>query len=246
MGIVTNATKSNVINLRYSAFLGMLYVSNPTTEAEIAAVKAEIGEEIVKQGFVGVSPDSASGRARAILADKNIVPVSMIGELRSARHVERETGAGVKREYLNLGVRDENGRYFLSIDLSSKATQMLVRKLANAEPGVETTVSMFATYGRKPGKDRAYADHGVSLIQGTTQIPGVDPQAELVPMRDQAVAQLKKVPGIAPQVINAQAVAVELNYHRELLAAIERKFDAFYGDNADATRQQETQPQSAV
>ncbi|NJN00314.1 MAG: hypothetical protein HC793_01145 [Aquincola sp.] len=45
-----------MINVRYSAFLGMLYVSNPQTEAAIATIKAEIGEDTVKQGFVGLTP----------------------------------------------------------------------------------------------------------------------------------------------------------------------------------------------
>jgi hypothetical protein len=230
MGIVSQGLKSNVVNVRYSAFLGMLYVSNDQTEAAIAAIKGQIGEEVVKQGFVGLTPDSASGRARNTLRDQGIAPVALIGELRTVRLVKRETSAGVERQYLNLGVRDADGRYFLSVDLSSKSTQMLVRKLANAVPGVETKVSMFATYGKKPGKDRAYADHGVSLIQGDAgEIKGIDPQVELSPRREAALEQLRKIPGVAQAVLNAQAASIELDFHRELLEGIERKFDTFYG-----------------
>jgi hypothetical protein len=229
MGIVSQGPKANVVNVRYSAFLGMLYVSNETTEAAIAAIKAQIGEEVVKQGFVGLTPDGASGRARNSLRDAGISPVSLVGELRTVRLVKRETSGGVERQYLNLGVRDADGRYFLSVDLSSKSTQMLVRKLANAVPGVETKVSMFATYGKKPGKDRAYADHGVSLVQGDSEIKGIDPQAELSPRREFALQQLRKIPGVAQAVLNAQAASIELDFHRELLEGIESKFDAFYG-----------------
>jgi len=229
MGVVSQGLKANVTNVRYSAFLGMLYVSNPQTEAAIAAVKAEIGEDTVKQGFVGITPDSASGRARNTLRDQGISPVSLVGELRTARLVKRDTAGGVERQYLNLGVRDADGRYFVSVDLSMKSTQMLVRKLVNAVPGVETKVSMFATYGKKPGKDRAYADHGVSLVQGDSEIRGIDPQIDLMPRRDAALQQLRKIPGVAQAVLNAQSAAIELDFHRELLEGIERKFDAFYG-----------------
>ena len=62
MGIVSQGPKANVINVRYSAFLGMLYVSSEASESAIAALKAQIGEDTVKQGFVGLTPDSASTR----------------------------------------------------------------------------------------------------------------------------------------------------------------------------------------
>lgn len=229
MGIVSQGPKSTVINVRYSAFLGMLYVSNEQTESAIAAIKAQIGEDTVKQGFVGLAPDGASGRARNTLREQGINPVSLVGELRTARLVKRDNASGVERQYLNVGVRDADGRYFLSVDLASKSTQMLVRKLANAVPGVETKVSMFATYGKKPGKDRAYADHGVSLQQGDSEIKGIDPQIDLIPRREAALEQLRKIPGVVPAVLNAQAAVIELEYHVELLQGIERKFDAFYG-----------------
>ena len=229
MGIVSQGPKANVINVRYSAFLGMLYVSSEASESAIAAIKAQIGEDTVKQGFVGLTPDSASGRARNTLRDQGISPVSLVGELRTARLVRRETSAGVERQYLNLGVRDVDGRYFLSVDLSAKSTQMLVRKLTNAVPGVETKVSMFATYSKKPNKDRAYADHGVSLVQGDSEIKGIDPQIDLMPRREAALQQLRKIPGVAQAVLNAQSASIELDFHRELLEGIERKFDAFYG-----------------
>ena len=234
MGIVqAQGPKANTINVRYSAFLGMLYVSNPETESAIGAVKAQIGEDTVKMGFTGVTPDSPSGRARNALREQGIVPVSLVGELR--------TSAGVERQYLTLGVRDADGRYFLSVDLTSKASQMLVRKLANAEPGFETKVSMFATYGKKPNKDRAYADHGVSLVQGESEIKGVDPQIDLLPRREAALEQLRKIPGVAKEVLNAQASAIELQFHLELLEGIERRFDYHYG-----TTETYESPSSAV
>lgn len=242
MGIVqAQGPKANTINVRYSAFLGMLYVSSPDSEAAIGSVKAQIGEEVVKQGFTGVTPDSPSGRARNALREQGIVPVSLVGELRTVRLVRRETSAGVERQYLNLGVRDADGRYFLSVDLTAKSTQMLVRKLANAEPGFETKVAMFATYSRKPNKDRAYADHGVSLVQGDSEIKGVDPQIDLLPRREAALEQLRKIPGVAKEVLNAQASAIELQFHLELLEGIERRFDYHYG-----TTETYESPSSAV
>lgn len=234
MGIVTQAaTGGTVFNVRFSAFLGMLYVSNPDTEAAIATVKASIGEDVVKAGFVGTSPDSASGRARAELKDVGIVPVALAGELRTVRLTTRSSAAGVERQYLTVGVRDSDGRYFLSVDVASKATQMLVRKLINCQPGIETSVSMFSTYGTKPGKDRAYADPGVSVKQDGAEVKGVAID-ELVKRREDALNALKKIPGIAKEALRQQAQAVELAYHLELIKGVEANFASFY-DTSPAT-----------
>ena len=233
MGIVTQtASGGSVFNVRFSAFLGMLYVSNPDTEASIATVKAAIGEDVVKVGFVGTSPDSASGRARAELKDAGIVPVSLAGELRTVRLHNRSSAGGVERQYLTVGVRDADGRYFLSVDVASKATQMLVRKLSNCKPGVETSVSMFSSYGTKPGKDRAYADPGVSVKQDGVEVKGA-PIDELVKRRDAAMTALKTIPGIAKEALRQQGQAVELAYHLELVKGIEANFASFYDPTLD-------------
>jgi hypothetical protein len=234
MGIVNQAaTGGNVFNVRYSAFLGMLYVSNSDTEASIATVKAAVGEDVVKVGYVGTSPDSASGRARAELKDAGIVPVSLTGELRTVRLTPRSNAAGVERLYLTVGVRDSNGRYFLSVDVASKATQMLVRKLSNCQPGVETSISMFATYGMKPGKDRAYADPGVSVKQDGVEVKGA-PIDELIARRDAALTALRAIPGIAKEALRQQGQAVEVAYHLELVKSIEEKFAMFYQPTEEA------------
>jgi hypothetical protein len=233
MGIVTQAaTGGTVINVRFSAFLGMMYVSNPETEASIAAVKAAIGEEAVKAGYVGTGLDTPSGRARAELKKFGIEPVSLAGELRTVRLQTRKNAAGIERQYLTVGVRDADGRYFASLDIAAKATHMLVRKLSKCEPGLETSVSMFTTYGAKPGKDRAYADPGVSVKQKGAEVKG-ESVDELVKRRDAALAALKAIPGIAKEALRQQGQAVELAYHLELVKGIEAKFASFYDQSQE-------------
>lgn len=227
MGIQQNQSSTPATNLRYSAFLGMMYVSNAESEAAIKEVKAAIGGDTeVKKGYAGDRGDTPSAKARKMLADKGIMPVSIIGTLTSARVTDRDV-EGRPTPYLNVGFRDADGRYYLSIALANSAAQKIVRKLASAQPGVETSLNVFGTYGKKEGADRAYADHGASIKQGD-EVPSIDPRVSLVPAVDAAMEALKAAGVEDKETLSTRRQAVELKFHREIMVDVEDKFALYY------------------
>lgn len=228
MGINTN-TNDNVstTNVRYSAFLGMLYVSNEASYAVITDVKNAIGETEVKKGFVGTDVNSASGKARAELKAKGITPITISGNLTGARILKKEKD-GREYCYLNVGLKDKDGKYYLSIPVGSQGAQMLVRKLVNAVPGKETEISLFATYAKKEGADRAYAEHGVSLKQGGEQVKGISPVDALKPRVDAAIQALKDAGVDDNETLNKRRNVISTEYHKELMVSVEKKFSTYY------------------
>jgi hypothetical protein len=224
------STHSNVptVNLRYSAFLGMLYASTPESEAFIKDAKALVGEAEVKRGYSGNKGHSSSATAIDHLRSNGVTPVKVMGTLTSARIVEH-TIDGRITPYLNVGLKDEEGRYYLSIDLNQAAAQMLVRKLANAEIGVTTEINLFASYSQRPGASRAYADHGASLKQSGVEIKSVNPKESLVPRINADIQKLKDA-GISDdkETFAKRRAKIELDFHCELLKAVTEKVDAYY------------------
>ena len=86
MAISTRTSNFAAFNLRYSAFLGMLYVTSDVIEAAIKDVKAQVGGEAeVKKGYQGNTGNSASAQAIASLRSQGVVPASVHGTLTSAR-----------------------------------------------------------------------------------------------------------------------------------------------------------------
>ncbi len=224
------STQSNIstVNLRYSAFLGMLYISTPENEALIKDAKALVGEAEVKKGFHGNKGDSSSAKAIDYLRTKGVTPLKVIGNLTSARTIERMIDGRIT-PYLNVGLKDEEGRYYLSIDLTQSAAQMLVRKLANAEIGVTTEINLFAIYGQREGASRPYADHGASLKQGGDEIKSVNPKESLVPRINADIKRLEDA-GISDdkETFAKRRAKIELDYHCELMKVVTEKVDAYY------------------
>lgn len=223
-------TQSNVTatNVRYSAFLGMLYVSTNETEALIKEAKALVGESEVKKGYQGNKGDSPSAKAIAFLRDKNISPVKVSGTLSSARVIQRAID-GRSIPYLNVGLKDDDGWVFISVEIGQSAAQMLVRKLVNATPGSQTTIGLFAKYEQRDGASRAYANHGATLCQNGTEIKGIDTQETLVPRINTAIKVLQDA-GISKEE-NKETFAihrnkVELDFHLELMQSVTEKFAA--------------------
>jgi hypothetical protein len=240
MGFQTQTSSGRpAFNFRFSAFLGFLYLSTPANEAAIAEVKATIGEDEVKRGFVGTSPDSASGKAIAMLKERGVSSVKLYGELTGANIVVKEVN-GNDVPYLRVRMDDADGRYFVSVDLSQPSAQMLARKLVNAEFGAQTSLSMFATYEQKEGKDKAYAEHGASLKQGAdagVEVKGISPVDTLKPLKEATIANLDKIGMKDKNVRNASISSVEVTYHRELVDGLKPKVDAYWaarGQKADA------------
>lgn len=228
MTIQSTQSNTSVVNLRYSAFLAMLYVSTPESENFVKEAKALVGEAEVKRGYQGNKGDSSSAKAINYLRDKGVAPVKVIGTLSSARTIDREIDGRIT-PYLNVGLKYEESRYYLSIDLTQGAAQMLVRKLANAEIGVTTEINLFASYGQRPGAARAYADHGASLKQGGIEIKSVNPMDLLVPRINADVNKLEQA-GISvdKETLATRRAKIELDYHYELMSAVTEKVDAYY------------------
>ena len=230
MAITTNTASSNKkFNFRYSAFLGMLYLSNPDTEAALKACREKIGEVEWKKGFKGTRGDSASAVARAELKAAGIEPVTVAGFLRSAYVKERNVN-GRMTPYLNVSLFDPEyqERYYVSIDLGQDAAQMLARKLVNAKPGAMTSLSLFGTYEQKAGQDRAYANHAACLRQGESEVAGVNPQAVLKGMVDNAVASLSAAGITDKEIVGKAKDKVRIEYHTGLMNDVDAKFAQHY------------------
>jgi hypothetical protein len=222
MGINTSAGSTITSNLRYSAFLGMLHQSNPEIDARIEAAKAKIGEATVKSGFTGNS--GASAAARAELAAAGVKPVNISGRLTSVS-VKMRLIKGKEQPYLQVGIRDDDGRYFFSVSMNQDGVSMLVRKLVNAQPDVPTILTMFGTYDKNEKDGKFYGNHGASLSQAGKQVPtlAID---DLKASRDAATAGL---PASVPSDIRRQiADSAEVTYCMSLVRSIEESFATFY------------------
>jgi hypothetical protein len=210
MGFVS-ANSAPLFSIRYSAFLGAMYLLNEDSAAAIKAVKAEIGEDEVKKGFTGNT--GATAKARDTL-----------------RNVGVKFVQGRKTPYLSLTVSDDDGKYNLSVSVAGRGTQMLIRKLANAKIGEQTEIGLFATYGQREGADRAYAEHGATLKQSNAEVKGIDPKESLSPTVEAAVEALKAAGVDDKETISRRRAAVELQFHVSLLQDIESKFKTFYAE----------------
>jgi len=230
MGINTNNNVGSNLpayNLRYSQFLGMMYVSDDKSETAIREVKAMVGEPEVKKGYSGNRGDTATAKALAFLRERGVMPVSLSGTLTSARVVEREVN-GRPTKYLTVGMKDAEGRYYLSVDLGAQGAQMLARKLVNAQPDVQTDLSMFATIEQKAGRDRAFAEHGCSLKQNGAQVPGVSPKDELMKRIEINLKVLESAGITEKDILSKKRNMVTLDYHAEIMEGVAKRFAAFY------------------
>jgi len=237
MGInVSNVSNKEAINLRYSAFLGMMYVSTTESEAAIKAAKAEVGDAEVKKGYTGAKGDGSSAKALASLAAKGVKPVTLTGFLTSAQVIMREH-EGRSSPYLNVGIKDED-RFYLSVDLSNAAAQMLARKLVNARVGELTELRLFATYDAKEGADKAYANHGCTLKQGGAEVQGVNPSEQLIPLKEEAKAKLAEAGVDDKETVGKRLSKVELDYHISLMDKVNAKFTAFYEERKQQQQQE--------
>jgi len=130
------------------------------------------------------------------LRDKGLSACKVSGILSSAHVIEREI-EGRKAPYLNVTLKDEDGKYLISVALAHSGAKMLARKMVNAEPGVNTEISMFATSGQKEGAARAYANHGATVRQHGKEVLGINPKDSLVPQVNAAIEALTPRPRLA-------------------------------------------------
>jgi hypothetical protein len=247
MAIHSSQSISAATNLRYSAFLGMLYVSTPETEAAIKEAKALVGEAAVKKGYHGYKGDTPSAMAIAFLREKGISSVKVSGKLISARVIERDVD-GRKTPYLNVGLKDDDGRYYLSVDLGQSAAQMLARKLVYAAIGVTTEISLFATYAQREGATRPYAEHVASLKQNGAEVTGINPKESLVPQIDAALLAMENA-GVSrndKETYAKRRATVELEYHAGLMKSVNDRFTAFYAAAEQQHKAEQTTAETAA
>lgn len=231
--------------LKYSAFLGGIFASDEATEAKInEAINAVGGETVRKKGFSGSGPDSPSAKALAILKDAGITPIRMKGPLTSVKVTER-TVNGAPANYLNVTLGTLAGKQFLSIDMTNKAAQDLVRRLTDAEPAIETEISLYATYGQREGASRAYADHHASVKQNDKALRGTNP-ADMWPAINAKKDALKSA-GISDKaMLQAVANKVALQFHLDLIPVIRTKIAAYYEQRPVAPVATTAQPAAPV
>lgn len=228
----TRGAGGNAINVRYSALLGGLYVSNPEVEAELDKIKAEVcGKD--PAAFTGFGNGSNSSRAANMAREKGIdYGIQVEGELVYA--ASRTTPEGY--EYAAIGLRDGGETVFISTPLAIGSTQMMVRKLLNANPGERVTVSLFATYDEsKDESGRFFPNHHASIKDAEgKEIPGVNPQEELQPMLDEAIKKLQAAGVDDKETINKRRSVLTLDWHKGLLNESVARFEAYRAENSAA------------
>ncbi len=232
-----NTQTTPLTTFKYSAFLGGVYASDAATEAKIAEAKIAIGgETVVKRSFTGSKGDGPSAKAIAILAAAGINSVTMQGPLSAVRVVPRQVN-GKPAPYLNVTLGTLAGKQFLSVEMTSKAAQHLVRKLTAAVPGAETEIRLYADYGQRNGAPRAFADHFASAQQNGVELKGTNPK-DMWPVIKAAQAPLIAAGVADPQMLRTLQDKVTLNWHLALMNQIAATFECHYL----ARNQQSVQP----
>lgn len=244
MAIVqASSDSSNTFNVRYSAPFGALYVSTPASEDAMATIKGEVGDAAWKKGFSGLKGDSVSSRIRARAKELGVTPVAIKGRLTNARVVMKNTTDGHEQPYLQVTITDSDGRTYLSVGAGSPGAQMLIRKLAHATPGVETDLSMFATYGQNKTSGKWFAEHCATLKQGGAEVRGVDPREKLAPLVQAADAALKAAGVDDKETLSKRRQKVTADFHLALMPEIEARFKAWFEAQP---KQQAEQPASTA
>lgn len=232
MAIVPASSDSAAtFNVRYSAPFGGLYVSTTESEAALATIKAEVGDAAWKKGFTGLKGDSVSARIRNRTKELGITPVAITGRVTNARIVMKDVEDGRKQAYLQVTLADNEGRFYLSVGAGSQGAQMLIRKLVAAQPGLETELNLFATYGQNKNSGKWFAEHGATLKQGGAEVKGVDPRIALAPQVQAAEAALKAAGVDDKETISKRRQKVTFDFHIALMEEVERRFKAWYDEN---------------
>ena len=168
----SNSGSSKSINLRYNSVVGAILISEDKTSNAIKAITAKVGADEMKKGY-STAPGSQTAIAKQMLAEADVKTYEHIsGTLVSAYAKVEKNEKGDEYTYVKVHLKDEIGTSFrLSMPIENAATQMIARKLLNAEPGKEIIVAPFATYLQREGNDRPYADHGASVKQNGEEVP---------------------------------------------------------------------------
>ncbi len=251
MAVTKTNASNNTSELRvhkYSAFIGRMYESNPANDQAMAeAVALAGGDDVRKAGFRGTGKDTPSGIALAYLVEKEVTAWKYVvsGVLSNVKLTER-TQDNRRTIYLGLSLVDESGTDFISLDITSEAAQNLLMKLAKAEPGVHTSVSMFGTYQAPAEGQRSFAHHAASLKQGEDQVEvkAISWNDVVQPVIDQKLAPVKDE--MDKESLNGYRTNVKNGIFLNIAKQIAATFEAYRaskqqqgaGDSEDAQSEQ--------
>ncbi len=187
-----NKSSINTYNAKYSKLLGQIYLESDVARNVLGAVP----DEVKRAGF---DEKNARELRKQIQDGGGLFDSSIEGKLTYFNISKGEDSKGISREYIKVGFRTEvpndkgelkPATVFLSVPLKSQEGLSLIHKLANAQFGEETKLSMFAQM--KEGKDgRMYGNHTVGLKQDGETVSPVLPftNEERKKMREELKAQ---------------------------------------------------------
>lgn len=210
MAINTNNNQGNAINVSFNTILGSLFLGS-----DAAAVAAEIAKAPKGTSFTGNTGFTADAR-KALREQKVGLVNSVSGVLRDAK-LRMIESAGKTYPYLQVRLQDGAETIFVSLNLSVAGAQVLARKLANAKPGVETELSVFSTYQKREGADRAYAETNAYLKQGGVEVKGASAADSFVPSVNAAIQKLKDAGVDDKTILNQKRRAVAQEWHADFL-----------------------------
>lgn len=192
MAFGARKSSSDTYNAKYSKLLGQIYLESDIARSVLGAVP----DDIKRAGF---NDKSARELRKQIQDGGGLFDGYIEGKLTFFSINKGEDAKGISREYIKTGFRTEvpnaNGELkpamvFLSVPLKSQEGLSLIHKMANAQFGEDTKLSMFAQM--KEGKDgKMYGNHTVGLKQNGESVAPVLPftNEERNAMRDSLKAQ---------------------------------------------------------
>ncbi len=237
MGIKEQKKGSGGMLINYVTKLGGLFnITGDRGEAIAKAIK-EAGFE-QKEGFMGTSADSKSGKALAALAQSDIHRISEVsGAIKDISFAEY-TGDGysVKKVRVTMVDSDAEGneqRFNLNLELNNGGVQRLVRKLEQVRPGEHVTLNVFAKYEKSDKDGQMYANPGAMLKVGGVEVTVPESRtAEVKRLSEEVKARAASAK--VPANVVGQMVATELtDFHAEIVKSLEQKYQAYRSGSAD-------------
>jgi hypothetical protein len=237
MAFNTTTRALPAFNLKFSSFLGGLYEASKANEELVEKAKALVGEDEVKKGFQGRKGDVASAKALRFLQEQGMTLINsegVVGKLTSASIKDVTVGNNRKLPYLQVGLADDDGRYYISLGLDNDGAQALVRKLINCKPGTVTSVNLFSTYELKEGAAQAYAEQGCSVKQVNdegkmVEVPAISFSETFKPQIDAAMEKLTAAGIDDRETLNRRRDMAKLQAATDLMIRVAKTFSDFYG-----------------
>lgn len=206
MAINQNTNQGNAINVSFNSILGSLFLGS-----DAAAVNAVMAKAPKGTSFTGNSGFTAE--ARKELRDGKVQIVNSVsGILRDAK-IRMIESAGNTYPYLQVRLQDGAETIFVSVNLSVAGAQVLARKLAKAKPGVTTELSVFSTYQKREGAERAYAETNAYLKQEGVEVKALSAADSFVPAVNEALQKLKDAGVDDKAIINQKRRSVATVWH---------------------------------